>query len=283
MGMPWNRTAPSYLESFLPRFLPYHRDFVEQLGAKEGDKVLVPGCGPGTDAIAFARAVGESGHVRATDPDATWSESVHKRLKDAGVAGRATFEPAPMTETSGAPFSIIASAFSSLSMGDERGALEAWRDALAHHGKIGLMAWGPAAEDDPYELYLDAVAEHAVELRVKAHGDATVDRSSLGHLFESAGLVMVRHTIIRHTQVFTTTDEFVDAMVPALRWYPELVALGETKVQKIRARFLELVGGPGVALSFQPAATIAIGAAPGEEIELPHRPSVRVKISDRPK
>ncbi|CAN5208461.1 hypothetical protein BH09MYX1_BH09MYX1_34390 [soil metagenome] len=280
MGMPWNRATSSYLDTFLPRFLPYHHDFAEQLGAKEGDRVLVPSCGPGTEAIAFARAVGDSGRVRATDPDASWGEFLAKRFKDAGLAARGSFDQSAVGETSSAPFSIIACAFSTLTRDEELHALESWRDALATNGKIGLMAWGPVDEGDPYELYLAAVGEHSVELSVKAQGETTVDRTSLGRLFEEAGLVMVRHTVIRHSQVFTTTEEFVDALVLALRWREDLLALGEVEVQKIRARFLELAGGPGVALSFQPAATIAIAALPGEEVELPHRPSVRALRSE---
>lgn len=278
MGMPWNRASASYRETFLPRFLPYHHELAEQLGVKEGDRVLVPRCGPGTDAIAFARAVGEPGSVRAIDSDAAFGDIVTKRFKEAGVAKRATFEQAPYRDTSGAPYSIIATAFATFTEDEERNALEAWRDALAHHGKLGRMTWGPADDDDPYALYFDAIAEFAPALAARAT-DPVVERNALGKLFESAGLVMVRHTIIRHTQVFAGAEEFVDALVPALAWHPELVALGETTLQKIRARFLDRAGGPAAALSFQPAATIAIAALPGDEVELPHRPSVRAEAA----
>lgn len=278
MGMPWNRTTASYRETFLPRFLPYHTDFAAQLGAKPGDRVLVPGCGPGTDAIAFARAVGDGGLVRATDPVPAYEEIVTKRFKDAAVAKQAQFEVASMRETSGAPFAIIASAFAAHGEAAEHEALMAWRDALAHAGKLGVMMWGPSDDDDPYATFIQAALGEAPELRGTLPDAPAVDRASVTRRFEAAGLALVRLTVVRHAQVFVTTDELADALLAAVQW-PELANLGETRVHRIRARFLELAGGAGAPLSCQPAATIAIGALPGEEIELPHRPSVRAEVA----
>ncbi len=278
MGIPWNRATASYRETFLPRFLPYHADFAAELGAKEGDRVLVPNCGLGTDAIAFARAVGETGLVRATDSTPAFEEIVTKRFKESAVAKQARFECASVRETSGAPFGIIASAFAVLTEPELHEALVAWRDALAHAGKLGVMAWGPTDDEDPYTKLVDAALAEAPALAASARAPLAVDRASMTRRFEEAGLALVRLTVVRHTQVFATTDEFADALLASMAW-PELAALGETAVQKIRARFLELAGGPGAALSFQPAATIAIAALPGEEIELPHRPSVRAEVA----
>lgn len=282
MGIPWNRAAPAYTATFLPRFLPYHHSFVEELAVKEGDRVLSPVCGPGTDALSFARTIGSAGKLRATDPDASWTETVVTRFREASVSGHASFEVAPPTDASGGPFDVIATAFHGLDAVAERHALEAYRDALSTHGKIGRLEWGPSTDDDPFDAFLDALAEYAPSFDVQESVDAIVDRSALAKLFESAGLTMVRHTVIRHTVVFATAEEYLDGLVLSLRYRDAFVRLGETTVQKVRARFFDRVGGPTAALSFQPAATIAIAALPGAEVELPHRPSVRVPRSSPP-
>jgi hypothetical protein len=54
---------------------------------------------------------------------------------------------------------------------------------------------------------------------------------------------------------------------------------------RVAARFYDQVGGPTAPLSFEPAVTLAIAARPGAEVELAHRPSVKVpsaKISTVP-
>jgi hypothetical protein len=47
-------------------------------------------------------------------------------------------------------------------------------------------------------------------------------------------------------------------------------------MERVAARFYDSVGGPDAPLTFAPPATLAIAALPGAEVELAHRPSVRV-------
>ena len=51
--------------------------------------------------------------------------------------------------------------------------------------------------------------------------------------------------------------------------------LGDARLERVAARFYEDVGGPGVPVSFDPPATIAIAALPGDEVALENRPSVK--------
>ena len=52
--------------------------------------------------------------------------------------------------------------------------------------------------------------------------------------------------------------------------------LAEIFEERVASRFYEWTGGPDVPLSFSPPATLAIAAHRGAEVELAHRPSVRV-------
>jgi hypothetical protein len=47
-------------------------------------------------------------------------------------------------------------------------------------------------------------------------------------------------------------------------------------MRRVTARFYDQVGGPAAPLAFEPAATLAIAALPGAEIELAVRSSVHV-------
>ncbi len=67
MGTPWDRAAAKYLEEWVPRFVPYHLDLVQELVLAQGQRVLVTSTGPGAEVLAVARAVGDKGVVRATD------------------------------------------------------------------------------------------------------------------------------------------------------------------------------------------------------------------------
>src|SRR4051812_28616351 len=70
MGTPWDRAAARYLEEWVPRFVPYHLDLVQELALAQGQRVLVASAGPGAEVLAVARAVGDRGAVRATDASA---------------------------------------------------------------------------------------------------------------------------------------------------------------------------------------------------------------------
>ena len=284
MGMPWDRAQPAYLERWVPRFTPYHVDFAEQLGLKAEDRVLVPSCGPGSDVIALARHVTSQAHglVRGTDDNPSWVAVATRRLKEAALAGRAEIVATAPTDTAGGPWSVIACTFSLFLLPARRAALQAWAAALTPNGKVGVMLWGPAPEDDPYEIFWNAAVQIAPELRTGGHRSLVVDRAGMGAMFEEAGLAMVRHTMVSHLLTFPTAERFVDDLCAAASWRERFNGLGEARVAKIRAQFYEVVGGPTRPLTYSPPATIALAGLPGAEVELPHRPSVRIPAMTPP-
>ena len=100
----------------------------------------------------------------------------------------------------------------------------------------------------------------------------------MAQMWKDAGLVMVRHTVVRHTLSFERAETFVRAMSHACTWRKVFEDIGQVRMDRVAAKFYERVGGPTSALSFQPAATIAIAALPGAEIVLERRPSVSVPV-----
>jgi hypothetical protein len=149
-------------------------------------------------------------------------------------------------------------------------ALPKWSDALEARGKVALLFWGPAEPDDPVVLIERMFADR--------EPPRTPDRNALQSMLVAAGLTLVRHTLLRHTISFSRAETLADGVVAASTWGPSFDAQNEAKKGKCRARFFDAVGGPNAPISWQPIATLAIAALPGAEIELPHRPSIKVPL-----
>jgi ubiquinone/menaquinone biosynthesis C-methylase UbiE len=275
MATPWDRAAAGYLDEWVPRFVPYHIDLVRELALAPGGRVLVASAGPGSEALAVARVVGDAGTVRATDKSEEMVRICRDQVKTAGFTNIDS-HVADAAETSGGPWDAIVCAFGLWQIEDRGSLLRAWADALAPSGKVGILTWGPPDGDGPFEILTACVAEiepafHVPSPRVLA------EREPMALLFDEGGLAMVRHTVVRHTLVFKSAEHFVRAVKEACTWRRIWEALGEERFSRVAARFYEKVGGPDVPLSFDSPATIALGALPGAEIALENRPSLRVR------
>ncbi len=273
MATPWDRAAAGYLEEWVPRFVPYHLDLVKELALSEGQSVLVTSCGPGAEALAAARAVGESGRVRATDKSEVMADLCAEQAKKAGFRTLAC-GVADAAEAEGGPWDAIVNAFGLWQLTDRPGTLKAWSAALKDNGKVGVLTWGPADADDPFERVSRALVELEPGLAPLRTG-IEPERAEMQKMFEDAGLAMVRHTTVRHTLIFRSAEAFVKALREACTWRRVWEQLGDARLARVAARFYETCGGPDAPLSFAPCATLAIAALPGAEVELAHRPSVR--------
>lgn len=278
MSTRWDRAAPGFLEEWEPRFLPYATGFAAEIGLRPRDRVLVAGAASGAEAIAIGRAVRDGGSVRATEANAERAKVCAARARAAALEGVVTVQHAGLSDVAGGPFDVIACPFSLADTDDVAATLAAWRDALGEAGKIAIVAWGPADADDPAELLARAAHHVAPELDL-SDAPLPTTRAELAELFERAELALVRHTVVRHTLVFRKAEHFVDALAAGSTWGPAFVGLAPATRDRLRARFCDLVGGPDQPLAYAPAATIAIAGRPGEELELPHRPSVRIPIA----
>jgi SAM-dependent methyltransferase len=277
MGTPWDRAAEGYLEEWVPRFVPYHLDLVREMAMRAGDRVLVTSAGPGAEVLAVARAVGDGGSVRATDKSEEMVRLCREQTDRARLATPIECAVADAGDSQGGPWDAVLCAFGLWQIDSRTDALRSWAGALRPAGKIGLITWGPSDPEEPFEML--SACLHDLEPELPLPGSYVLAaRDSMAAMFDDAGLAMVRHTVIRHTLAFVSADAFVRAMREGCTWRRIWEEIGDARMQRVAARFFERVGGPDAPLSFHPPATIAIAALPGAEVELQHRPSVRVPL-----
>jgi SAM-dependent methyltransferase len=284
MGTPWDRSATAYLDEWVPRFVPYHLDLVNELALDEGQRVLVTCAGAGQEVLAAARAVGDSGRVRALDPDPAMVKVCQEHVKK-GAFRSVECAQGNASDVSGAPYDAIICAFGPWALEKESTrttVLSAWRDALAPRGKVGLLGWGPLHVGGPFAAFATAFRETEPSIALPVDSiDAS--REAMDAMFKAAGLSLVRHTILRHTLSFPSGEAFVAALAEAAPWRKIFDGIGEVRMQKIAARFYESldkspsgVRGPVVC---EPPVTLAIAGRPGAEVTLGTRASVRVPLS----
>jgi ubiquinone/menaquinone biosynthesis C-methylase UbiE len=274
MATPWDRAAAGYLDEWVPRFVPYHLDLVRELALQSGQRVLVASCGPGSEVLAVARAVGAAGRVRATDKS---TEMIRLCEQQATTAGFASVEcdVAEAHDTRGGPWDAIVCAFGLWQIDDRDDLVRSWANGLSSKGKVGILTWGPTDSDGPFEYLAACLAELEPGRHVPTP-HVFAEREPMAKMFEAGGLVMVRHTVVRHTLSFRSAEHFVAAVKESCTWRRLWEEIGDERMGRVAARFYERVGGPDSPMSFESPATLAIAAAPGTEIELEVRPSIRV-------
>jgi ubiquinone/menaquinone biosynthesis C-methylase UbiE len=274
MATPWDRAAAGYLEQWVPRFVPYHLDLISEVTLSEGERVLVTSAGPGAEALAAARAVGPRGLVRATDKSEAMVAICADTARKGGFRNLECAQ-ADSGETSGGPWDAILCAFGLWQVPDLTATLRSWGEALAPRGKVGVLTWGPPESDDPFEQIVRAL--HELEPAHSApRPQIEAGRERMAAMFEGAGLALLRHTVVRHTLNFRSTEAFVHALREASSWRRIWEEIGDARMERVAARFYDALGGPDVPLSFSPPATLAIAARPGAEVELALLPSYRV-------
>lgn len=277
MGTPFDRAAERYIEEWVPRFVPYHLDLVRELALVGGQRVLVACAGPGAEVLAVARAVGERGVVHATDENAELVGICEAQAAHAGFKNVVCRQASPGDEPKG-PYNAVICAFGLWHVEDRAGVLAKWAGHLAPGGKVGVLTFGPPQEDDPFELLGAALRELEPNVTTQPPRiDAS--REALSSLFDAGGLSLVRHTVLRHNVSFPSAEAFVAAIREGRTWRRVWDELGPERMGRVTARFFDRVGGPTAPLVFEPAATLAVAALPGEAVELANRPSV---VAPRP-
>ncbi len=275
MATPWDRAADRYLEEWVPRFVPYHLDLVRELAIGEGQHVLVAASGPGAEVLAVARAVGDGGVVRAIDPSDDMVRICNEQIAKAQFKC-VKCERGEANDVGSGKWNAIVCAFGLWGQSDKTAVLKTWAAALAPTGKVGILTFGPPDPSDPFELLARALEE----LEPGTAGSPPridASRDALLHMFEGAGLSIVRHTVLRHTVSFPSAEAFIEAIREGRTWRKVWEVLGPERVGRVTARFYDRVGGPAAPLVFEPAVTLAIAGIPGAEVELANRPhSVRV-------
>ena len=275
MATPWDRAAQGYIEEWVPRFVPYHLDLVGEMKLEPGQKVLVTCAGPGSEVLAVARAVSPGGTVRATDASGEMIKHCCEQTDAAGFTN-VHCEQADASDASGGPWDAVVCAFGLWQLPDRINVLRSWKKQLAHKGKVGIITWGPPEENDPFERVSRCLAHLEPDYDAPSPRILS-ERDSMAQMFEEAQLVMVRHTVVRHTMTFKSAEAFFVALKEACTWRRVWDELGESRMSRVAARFYGLMGGPDQPLSWDPPATLAIAGLAGDEVELAsRRSSVRI-------
>jgi SAM-dependent methyltransferase len=274
MATPWDRAAESYLAEWVPRFVPYHLDLVRELALRPRARVLVVSAGPGAEVLAVARAVGEGGFVRATDRSPEMVRICREQVERAGLPALIECDACDAADAAGGPWDAVVCAFGLWQLTDRVEALCAWGNELARGGKVGIITWGPSDPAEPFAK-LSALLRELEPQYALPDPHIEAERDPMAALFERAGLAMVRHTVVRHTLGFKSAESFVHAIREACTWRRVWEEIGDARMERVASRFYAWWGGPDKAVSFEPPATLAIGARPGDEVELATRPSVR--------
>ncbi len=277
MATPFDRAARRYLEEWVPRFVPYHLDLVRELALSQGQRVLVAAAGPGAEVLAVARAVGDLGKVRAIDANPEMVAICDEQVKKAQFPC-VTCQQAAADDVGDGDWNAIVCAFGLWSLPNRAHVLSRWADALATNGKVGVLTFGPPDDADPFEILSTALHEMEPDVVAKP---PRIDprRESISAMFEEGGLVLVRHTILRHNVTFPTAEAFIAAIREGRTWRRVWHEIGEERMARVCAKFYDAVGGPTEPLVFEPAATLAIAALPGAEVELAVRTSVVPRLS----
>lgn len=276
MATPWDRAAARYLEEWVPRFVPYHLDLVQELALAQGQRVLVASAGPGAEVLAVARAVGDRGLVRATDASAELIGICERQVRGAGYHS-VKCEQAEPADVAGGPWSAIVCAFGLWKIPDLTRALKSWASALLPSGKVGVLTFGPPDDADVFELLAQSLRELEPNAEATPAG-VPPDRDAMARMFEGGGLSLVRHTVLRHTVTFSTAEAFTAAIREGRTWRKIWEELGPERMGLVTARFYDRVGGPTAPLAFEPAVTLAIAALPGAAVELLSRQSVTAPL-----
>jgi cyclopropane fatty-acyl-phospholipid synthase-like methyltransferase len=218
--------------------------------------------------------VRDAGRVVATDKSDAMAEICREQVKNAGFAN-VEVAVADAEDTRGQKWDAIVCAFGLWQIGDRKALVHAWQKALSARGKVGVLTWGPPDGEGPFEILASCMKALEPGHYVPSP-NVHAEREAMAQLFEQGGLALARHTVVRHTLVFKSAEHFVRAVNEGCTWRRVWEDIGEGRASRVAARFYERVGGPDKPLSFDSPATIAIGALPGDEIELENRPSLRV-------
>jgi ubiquinone/menaquinone biosynthesis C-methylase UbiE len=137
----WNESAEAYLD-LLRNLEPFRADLVARLQAKEGEKILDLGTGPGEPALTIAGQVGSSGHVTGVDLSENMV-SIARRVAASRSVSNVDFRVCDCSklEFEAAQFDAAVSSFGFQIFTDpDKAAQEAFR-VLRPKGRIAVSIW----------------------------------------------------------------------------------------------------------------------------------------------
>lgn len=234
------------------------RPFADAAGLAAGQNVLDVGCGPGALTTELARRLGTDAVV-AVDPSPPFVAACAARVPGVQVRqGRA--EQLPFPDGS---FDRVMAQLVLHFVADPPAAAREFRRVLRPRGVVAACAWDAAEGMQMLRAFWgaarrvdDGEVAMAEALRFGRDGEIT-------ELFDAAGLVDVRETVLEVTSTYSGFDElwagFLTGIGPAGTF---LVSLDGPRRAVLRAATFEHLGSPSGSFALTATARCAMGAHP---------------------
>ena len=155
MATLFDRVAGTYDAVDVDFFQPIAAGLVDTLSPKVGERALDIGCGRGAVLLRLAEAVIAAGSVRGIDVSPRMVETTAADVARAGLSWvDVVLGDAMAPAVAPSSFDLVASSLVLFFLPDPLVALEAWRQALVDHGRVGVSTFGPY--DDQWRDNVDA-------------------------------------------------------------------------------------------------------------------------------
>lgn len=182
----WDRAAAVYDQHWQPLLRPAHDRLLDRLRPVRGERALDVACGTGFLTLRLAEAVGDGGHVVATDLSGAMVHATTAAAERSGFANVTVRRAGAETlDVADAAFDVCACAFGLMFVPDPAAALAEMRRALTPDGRLGIAVWGERARCAWAEVFPIVERHVASDVCPLFFGLGTGDR--LERLCEEAG------------------------------------------------------------------------------------------------
>ncbi|HVW34624.1 MAG TPA: methyltransferase domain-containing protein [Acidimicrobiia bacterium] len=149
----------THQERFDTSILPHHRQLMAAAGIAAGERILDIGCGNGITTRDAARACSPGGGVTAVDLSGPMLARAIQTAKDEGL-DNITFQQADAQVHSFEPgaFDLVISRFGVMFFADPVAAFTNIASAVRPGGRLAMLIWQPAAENEWFSALRDVLA-----------------------------------------------------------------------------------------------------------------------------
>jgi ubiquinone/menaquinone biosynthesis C-methylase UbiE len=213
----WNESAEAYLD-LMRNLEPFRADLVAQLAAREGEKVLDLGTGPGEPAFTIAGQVGPRGHVTGVDLSEKMI-SIARRVASARAVRNAEFEVMDCSALSfpNESFDAATSSFGFQIFPDpDRAAQEAFR-VLRPKGRIAVSVWSTGDKVPFLHAIVGPMLAHA-EPDETGYLPTPYELGAPGEMvrfLEASGFHGTHEERRSHNMVYENEDRYLESILKA--------------------------------------------------------------------
>jgi SAM-dependent methyltransferase len=222
---------------FMGRFSqPLATEFLALADAREGQRVLDVGCGPGALTAELVSRLG-SGAVAAVDPSESFVAAVRTRFPKVDIR-RAAAERLPFADDT---FDVAMAQLVVHFMSDPRAGVAEMARVTRQGGLVAACVWDHASDRGPLSVFWQAVRELDPTASDEA-GLFGAREGQLTSLFDDAGLRDVQPAVLTVVVRFATFDDWWEPYTLGVGPAGDYVAkLSEPLRQQLQGRCAELL------------------------------------------